>query len=277
MHTLISITQFPYAASTIAFGNLVASALGSDVTLLTVRPPHAGPEAGSRVRNAAQDHLPVPPANHLLRRGVAETEIIAEVSTGKYDLLVIGARDHRGSAEELFLGDLAYRVVKQTPISALVVRGNVREMQNILVCTAGHDAATATVTTGAKLAHATDARVTLLHVAAAVPSMYTGLAQIGETLPDLLRTETPTARHLRNCAELMRSHQVEAQLELRHGIPAKEILRAIERGSFDLLVVGASARQGLDRMLLDEVSQKLVAHSALPGLVTRTGLDAVIT
>ncbi len=260
-----------------AFGILVASALGSDVTLLTVRPPHSGPEAGSRVRNAAQDHLAVPHVNHVLRRGIAETEIIAEVSTGNYDLLVIGARDHRGSAGELLLGDLAYRVVKQTPISALVVRGKVLEMQNILVCTAGHDAATATVTTGAKLAQATDARVTLLHVAAAVPSMYTGLAQIGETLPDLLQTETPTARHLRNCAELMRSHQVEAILELRHGMPAKEILRSIERGSFDLLIVGASARQGLGRMLLDEVSQKLVAHSALPVLVARTGLDAVIT
>ena len=65
-------------------------------------------------------------------------------------------------------------------------------------------------------------------------------------------------------------------MELRHGMPATEILSAIDRGHFDMLVIGASARQGLDRVLLDEVSLKLVAHSALPVLVVRSGLDTAL-
>jgi nucleotide-binding universal stress UspA family protein len=149
-------------------------------------------------------------------------------------------------------------------------------LKNILVCTGGPAATKATVTTAASLARATGSRATLLHVAVAVPSMYTGLAQLGETLPELLQTDTPTARHLRDSAALMRAHKVEADLELRHGIPANEILRAIERSSFDLLVIGASARQGLDRLLLDEVSLKLVDESAIPVLVVRHDLKVVI-
>jgi nucleotide-binding universal stress UspA family protein len=276
MHTLISITRFPYAASTIHFGNLVASAFGSNITLMTVRPKKSEMDAGNATLAKARDSLPEPPPNHILRRGVADAEILGEIRTGKYDLLVIGAREHRGSAGEMLLGDVTHRVVKGTPISALVVRGNAHKLQNILVCTGGPDAAAATVNTGAKLARATGSRVTLLHVTAAVPSMYTGLAQLGETLPDLLRTDTPTARHLRDCAALMQSHKVEAQLELRHGMPATEILRAIDRGHFDMLVIGASARHGLDRMMLDEVSLKLVAQSPLPVLVVRSGLDSAL-
>ncbi len=276
MHTLISITRFPYAATTIDFGNKLAGAFGSDVTLLTVRATKASPGAGSVTLTDAREHLPDTPANHVIRRGIAEAEILAEIRTGKYDLLVIGAREHRGSAGELLLGDVTHRVVNQTPISALVVRGNVPTLKNILVCTGGPAAARSTVTTAAKLARATGSRATLLHVAVAVPSMYTGLTQLGETLPDLLQTDTPTARHLRDCAALMRAHQVETHLELRHGIPANEILRAIERGRFDLLVIGASAHKGFDRLLLDEVSLKLVDDSPLPVLVVRSGLETVL-
>jgi nucleotide-binding universal stress UspA family protein len=276
MHTLISITRFPYASSTIHFGNLVASAFDSNLTLMTVRPKKSERDAGSATLAKARDSLPEPPADHILRRGVADAQILDEIHTGKYDLLVIGAREHRGSAGEMLLGDVTHRVVKRTTISALVVRGNARELQNILVCTGGPDAGAATVNTGAKLARATGSRVTLLHVTTAVPSMYTGLTQLGETLPDLLKTETPTARHLRDCAALMRAHDVQAQLELRHGTPASEILRAIDRGNFDMLVIGASDHHGLDRMMLDEVSLKLVAQSALPVLVVRTGLESAL-
>jgi nucleotide-binding universal stress UspA family protein len=276
MHTLISISQFPYASTTIDFGNLVASAFGSDVTLLTVRATQAGPKARTGALAEAREHLPIPPLSHIVRHGNAEAEILSELRTEKYDLLVIGAREHRGSAGELLLGDVTHRLVRHSPISALVVRGNRHTLKNILVCTGGPPATKATVTTAASLARATGSRATLLHVAVAVPSMYTGLAQLGETLPELLQTDTPTARHLRDSAALMRAHKVEADLELRHGIPANEILRAIERSSFDLLVIGASARQGLDRLLLDEVSLKLVDESAIPVLVVRHDLKVVI-
>ncbi len=65
MHTLISITRFPYAASTIHFGNLVASAFGSNITLMTVRPKKSEMDAGNATLAKARDSLPEPPPNHF--------------------------------------------------------------------------------------------------------------------------------------------------------------------------------------------------------------------
>ena len=277
MHTLISTSQLQHSPSTLEMGRLVALAIGSDVSLLTIRTPQNGPSATSTEINNESPLMSDPSIQHIIRDGAVETEIVAEISTGKYDLLVIGAREHRSTPEELLLGDLPQRMLKQTPISTLIVRGQARKLQNILICTAGQEPAVSTVTVGAKLAKSTNSRVTMLHVAADVPSMYTGLGQMGETLPDLLQTQTPIARHLRACAKVMKSHQVEAQLELRHGTPVKEILRSIELGSFDLLIIGASGRHGLHRVFLDEVTEKLAALSTLPVMVTRPSLGPAIT
>ena len=273
MHTLISLTRFPYAASTVDLGYTISSAFNSDISLLTVATTNSDSDNATNSLKTAEERLPIEPISSLLKDGDPESQIMMEIRTGQYDLLVIGARHHRGSPAEVLLGDVSHRVVKRTPISTLVVRGESRPLQNILVCTGGPEAASDTVTSAATLARATGSRVTLLHVAAAIPTMYTGLEQIGETLTDLLQTDTPTARHLRQCAQIMESNEVEANIELRHGIPATEIIRSVERGSFDLLIIGASAHRGLGRVLLDEVSLKLVDRSTLPLLIIQKGFE----
>ena len=273
MHTLISLTRFPYAASTVDLGYAISSAFNSDISLLTVATTNSDSDNATNSLKTAGERLPIEPIASLLKDGDPESQIMMEIRTGQYDLLVIGARHHRGSPAEVLLGDVSHRVVKRTPISTLVVRGESRPLQNILVCTGGPEAASDTVTSAATLARTTGSRVTLLHVAAAIPTMYTGLEQIGETLTDLLQTDTPTARHLRQCAQIMESNEVEANIELRHGIPATEIIRSVERGSFDLLIIGASAHRGLGRVLLDEVSLKLVDRSTLPLLIIQKGFE----
>ena len=273
MHTLISLTRFPYAASTVDLGYAISSAFNSDISLLTVATTNSDSDNATNSLKTAEERLPIEPISSLLKDGDPESQIMMEIRTGQYDLLVIGARHHRGSPAEVLLGAVSHRVVKRTPISTLVVRGESRPLQNFLVCTGGPEAASDTVTSAATLARATGSRVTLLHVAAAIPTMYTGLQQIGETLTDLLQTDTPTARHLRQCAQIMESNEVEANIELRHGIPATEIIRSVERGSFDLLIIGASAHRGLGRVLLDEVSLKLVDRSTLPLLIIQKGFE----
>ena len=273
MHTLISLTRFPYAASTVDLGYAISSAFNSDISLLTVATTNSDSDNATNSLKTAEERLPIEPISSLLKDGDPESQIMMEIRTGQYDLLVIGARHHRGSPAEVLLGDVSHRVVKRTPISTLVVRGESRPLQNFLVCTGGPEAASDTVTSAATLARATGSRDTLLHVAAAIPTMYTGLEQIGETLTDLLQTDTPTARHLRQCAQIMESNEVEANIELRHGIPATEIIRSVERGSFDLLIIGASAHRGLGRVLLDEVSLKLVDRSTLPLLIIQKGFE----
>jgi nucleotide-binding universal stress UspA family protein len=53
---------------------------------------------------------------------------------------------------------------------------------------------------------------------------------------------------------------------LIHGDPASALLKEIEQGSSELVVVGTHGRTGLSHLLLGSVAEKLVRHSPVPVL-----------
>ena len=61
-------------------------------------------------------------AERKVREGDPAAEILAEIREGKYDLVIL-ASDAEGSVEDPRLGSVADEVVRNAPISALVVRG----------------------------------------------------------------------------------------------------------------------------------------------------------
>ena len=116
--------------------------------------------------------------------------------------------------------------------------------------------------------HATNSASTLFHVAANVPSMYTGLKTIEETLKELLQTDTPVARHLRKGAEILSENDIQAELKLRHGSAVYEIVREIDRQNYDLVVVGASgANTIIKEWIYGNITQEIVDAVGIPILV----------
>jgi nucleotide-binding universal stress UspA family protein len=127
---------------------------------------------------------------------------------------------------------------------------------------------------GGWLAEMADAHVTLLHVTSPVPSMYTGFDEIEETLPQLLQTDTPIARHLRLGAKILVQHQADAKLRLRHGIAADEILEETVELNCDLVVIGASGTAGrLSGLLMGNVTRQIVEHTPCAVLVASQTLQ----
>ena len=59
----------------------------------------------------------------LIREGIVVDEIIDEIRTGAYDLLVIGAHERGGSLLQFFLEDLSDDLTHRSPIATLVVQG----------------------------------------------------------------------------------------------------------------------------------------------------------
>jgi nucleotide-binding universal stress UspA family protein len=100
--------------------------------------------------------------------------------------------------------------------------------------------------------------------------MYTGLGTIEETLPELLQTDTPAARHLRWGAEILDQLGLRAELELRHGVAAEEILREALEGDYDLIVIGARyVASRLRGLLMGDVTRQIVDRAPCPTLVVR--------
>lgn len=269
MKILICAGGMPFAAATVRFGGLVAAETRAAVTLLHVISGDAAVRAGQQVLSAAREMLPDVPVDPILRQGSPTRRILAEARAGDHDLIVIGA--HQGSPlVPRLAGSVARQVIRRAKASVLVVRGDRPQLGHLLICTGGSEVAEPVVEMGARLAGAARGRATLLHVATHVPSMYTGLSEIEETLPELLSSDTSVAQHLRHGAETLARHGVTAELELRHGVAADEILREAQEGDYDLIVIGASGATGRFRgWLLGNVTWQIIDQALRPVLVVK--------
>jgi len=263
----------PYAEAAVSFGGLIARITQSPVTLLHVASRSEARATGEKTLERAYEMLAS--TSHLsvdtrLSQGDPIANILAEAQRGGYDLVVIGAQKETRLAQ-LLLGSVAQAVVRRAPTSVLVVKRAKPDLKRVLICTGGLDIANPVIEAGAQLAGAAHAQATLLYVTSPAASMYAGL-EVEETLPRLLRTDTPIARHLRHGAEILAQHQVAAELKLRRGVVADEILREAYEGNHDLVAIGASGAAGrLRAWLLGNVTRQVVEHVFCSVLVSRGG------
>jgi len=269
MKILICIAGLPYAESTLRFGRLVAETLGGEVTVLTVMALNGDREEARETLDRAKEMLAGLAIATLIHTGSPSEEILGECEEGAYDLVVIGAKD-KPSLAEFVLGSVAVQVLTHARCSVLVVKGDRASLSKILVCTGGKAYAEPAIEMGTQMAEAAGAQVTLLHVTAPVPAMYTGLEEIEEHLVEFLQADTPQAKHLKRGAEILESHSVEGELKLRHGVPEEEIQREVQKGDFDLIVLGSSRARGpLVSYFWDDVARSVVNRVKRPVLVVR--------
>ena len=268
MRILLCVAGMPYAEAAVSFGSLIARITQSPVTLLHVASRKEEQAAGEKALLRARDMLADLSVETRLRQGNPIANILAEAREGDYDLVVMGARREAGLAQRL-LGSVAQAVVRRAPTSVLVVRQARQELKRVLVCTGGLDVAKPVIEAGAQLAGAAHAQATLLYVTSPTPSMYAGL-DVEETLPKLLSTDTPIARHLRHGAKILAECQADAELKLRHGTVGTEILREAREGNYDLIVMGASGAAGrLKEWLVHNMTRQVVEHAPCSVLVVK--------
>ena len=157
---------------------------------------------------------------------------------------------------------------RKLPCCLLVVKNPRAEINRMLICTGGLQMGESLIEVGAVIASVSGSAATLFHVAANIPTMYTGLKSIEETLHELLQTDTPVARHLRRGAEILAEKNIQAELKLRHGSAVYEIMREIDRENYDLVVIGAS---GADTMIKEwiygNLTQDIIEAVGIPVLV----------
>jgi len=268
MRILLCVSNFPYATSTVEFGKLIIDALQSKATVMSVRSPSESPHVGESILNNACKILDLTSVSKQIRHGNPAEQILEEIKSGDYDLVIIGAHD-QPSFGELFLGSVSRRIVDQAPISVLIVRQPISNLDKILVPIAGRKASNPTVQMSARLAKAFNAKVTLLHVTSTIPSMYSGMDRLDENLSELLQTDSRIARNIREFAAMLRSVGIDAHVELRHGTPIDEILRALEKDNYALMVIGCSKYSRFNRLFTDEIVLQVVDHAFCPVLVIK--------
>lgn len=267
MKILVYLDTFSKGKNALKMASLICGYLGCEVTILssTLKKKKIG-KTEKRLKKAS-DFISEANPNMELRVGPAVNSILDLIDERGIDLVVTTKSKPGGRLSAATINN----VLAQDPrISLLIVDDLVPDIKKILVCTGGTDMAISAIEKGAEIARAADAEVTLLYVAGVVPSMYTGLDEIEETLSELLQTETQIAKHLRKGADILATHNIPAILELRHGVAIEEIVIESEKGGHDLLIVGASATSaGLRSWLLGDITAKLIHQSKIPILVVQ--------
>lgn len=270
MKTLICIRDLPYAGATLDFGSLVADLEESSITLMTVVANEEQRETAEVELERARQLLGDSEVESTIRIGVPQEEIVQEAREGDYDTIVVGSHDVANLLEAL-LGTVTDKVVHKANVNVLVVRGErPQRLKRILVPIGGQRMNKKVVEVGARLGRLSQASVTILFVTNPVPTMYTGLDEIEETLPELLNTDTPIARYLRWSARYLADQGVEADVELAQGVAADEIMRVARQGGYDMVVIGAATTPGLIRRLfVDQVTPAVVERAPCSVMVVR--------
>jgi nucleotide-binding universal stress UspA family protein len=271
MKILVFIKEMPYATPAVRFGGLIARLTGGSITLLmSTRDKSHRDKADEELEQAAA-LLPDLEVETRVSRSKAIKGIWEEIESGGYDLVVMRARRAIRFRKRL-AAKLGRQVAVESPISVLVVKDTEKppELRRILICSGGKEPANLVIEKGAALAQAAGASVTVLHVTNPVPSMYTGMDEIEETMSELLQTDTSIAKHLRKAAAYLAERNIDASLEFRQGDVTEEILAETKEGDYDLILIGAAGGENrLIEWFMGDVTRSLVNHASCAVLVVR--------
>jgi nucleotide-binding universal stress UspA family protein len=185
-----------------------------------------------------------------------------------YEMMLVGVPRRRRLIPSNFRL-LSNRLIKRSLVPVMLVRNVSKKLDRMLVCTGGIKVSNRVVVLSAKLAGEADLSATLMTVLDAVPSMYTGMDEIEETLPEILTTDTPLAQHLRTSAEVLTGRGIDAEVKVRHGDVVEAILEEVAEGAYDLVVMGATEGGSLRGMLLGNVSQQIINRSPCAVLIAK--------
>lgn len=266
---LLYLTTHALKSPILAFTAELAELTDSSVTLLVGAKAVEGVEKiEANIKKVAEALLNSP---HEIKVEVGDPFqlVCEELDTEEYDLVIMGVRPRRRMMPSGFRL-LSQKIMNVSLVPVLLVREENLKLERVLICTSGLDISDPVVKFSASLAGKAKLPATLLYVTGAVPSMYTGMDEIEETLVEVLATDTPLAKHLRISAGILAKNNIKAEIKIRHGDVAESILQEAKEGEYDLIVLGASGSSTLAGILLGNVTQQIINRAGSAVLIVKS-------
>jgi len=145
--------------------------------------------------------------------------------------------------------------------------------KHILVPTDGSDFSNKAVSTAARLAHALQAKLLLLHVRSPIESPHHveggALTHLGGEIV-MEEIEDEERRLLDASLEIAAANKTAAETAFVAGYSTFDaIIRIAQEQHCDLIVMASHGRRGLSSLLIGSETQKVLAHTTVPVLVVR--------
>ncbi len=207
------------------------------------------------------------PSTKVLRIGPPADVIVSMAEEQKVDLIVMGARG-LGPIKEWLLGSVSHHILTLAPCATLLVHGQVKAMQQILLPLQGQVDVEAAIRFLQLKPFHDPVKLTLLTV---VPSTEPPGPDGSAAAPaEMLEKHTD---FIEGVATRLRAMGYQAHGVARHGTPSATILQEATTRCSDLILMGTRGRQGMTRFVLGSVSHEVVHKMPCPVLAFRVGTD----
>lgn len=273
MKLLICTDGSTQAENAVRFGGMIAEKSQAEATILAITEKPGEEDAVFDSLRRAQQMLKERGVNAevITKAGEPIEEIVKRTDETSYDLVVIGAV-RKGTRGPFMMSAKAYKIIKAVAPPVLVVIGGRETIKRILVCSGGEKYIDRAVEFSGAIARGTGASVTLFHVMAEPPAVYTDLIKMEEDVNLLLHSSSGLGENLRREKESLEAMGVSAEVRLRHGLVISEVFKEIRRGDYDLVVTGSSPEGGnLRSYIMGNITREIVNRSECPVLVVRGG------
>lgn len=273
MKLLICTDGSAQAENAVRFGGMIAGKSQAEVTILAITEKTGEEDAIFESLRRAQQILKDQGVNAevITKAGEPIEEIVKRTDETAYDLVVIGAV-RKGTRGPFLMSAKAYKIIKAVAPPVLVVIGDRETIKRILICSGGEKYIDRAVQFSGAIARAAGASVTLFHVMAEPPAVYTDLIKMEEDVNLLLHSSSGLGENLRREKESLEGMGVTAEVRLRHGLVISEVFKEIRRGDYDLVVTGSSPESGnLRSYIMGNITREIVNRAECPVLVVRGG------
>jgi nucleotide-binding universal stress UspA family protein len=194
----------------------------------------------------------------LFHAGPPADTVVGKAQELEVDLLVIGAGEQVRDGQ-LVVGPVAESILERadSPVLAIHPHGPRLAFQSVL-CPVDHSRVSRRALEDAiQLAHALGGRLVVLSVIPDV-SRLTAAVETGHLSGAKLEHEAQWLKEFDEFLATVSFDGVEWQREVRHGSPHEQITAAAQERGADLLVMGATGRTGLVRVLLGSVTRRVL-------------------
>jgi nucleotide-binding universal stress UspA family protein len=274
MRILMATGGAPHSQAALRFSAHIAYRTDRAPTLLTVVRREADrPKANAILTRAVQLVKPmVPQVETRVRIGHPAEEIIREAEEGRYNLVVVGDRQHHRLMTRFLLGSTAARVVEHAPCPVIIAKGKTGPINHILLCDSGAESPSLLSRFSDQLPALAEGavQITILHVMSQI-SAGPGISgrQLRAEAEELIELHAPEGELLEQDIQLLEQMDLHPQPKVRHGLVVDEILAEARQGDYDLLVIGAHRGEGWRRILLDDLAHQIIVQVDRPVLVVR--------
>lgn len=297
MSVLIATNGSAQSEAALQLGAQIAAQGRASLTILTVSRDQADRSQASVDEVLARARRVVDPqvaaVRTVVRTGHPATEIVREAEEGSCALVVVGQRAGRNLVTRFRFGSTAIRVVEHAPCPVIVAKGRIQPTRRILLCDSGgrdlhaglsaplnRSAAPVRIRSGRSVVNrfmdlradllAENSELVVLHV---MSQMSAGPGVKGRQLrseaEELISQRTPEGELLRRDIRALEALGIHAWPKVRHGLVVEEILDEVQTGDYDMVAIGAYRGEGWQRILLDDLTHRLVVELDRPVLVLR--------